>query len=109
MLGARGMRELLRMILISVWVDRNDSQLHLVMRMVCVCIQGVVICPSESPIILGFLVISLFTDPFIHSLHVKLYQVRGFPLLARVVACLGFAYCFAGLLINTLLLANTKP
>jgi hypothetical protein len=46
--------------------------------------------------------------PLCLPIHGELSKFQGFPLFARVAEGLGVCYCFAGLSINALLLADTK-
>jgi hypothetical protein len=68
-----------------------------------------VFCPSEGPIISGFLECLGLLIPLCLLIRAKLSTVWGFPLFARVPRGLTVSLCFAGLLINALLITDTKP
>ena len=64
--------------------------------------------PLERAIVLGFLCLCSYVSLLMSYLYVMKRQSKGFPLFARVTACLGVSYCFAHLLINALLVETTK-
>lgn len=66
-------------------------------------------CLRERPIISGFLECLGLLIPLCLLIRAKLSKVWGFPLLARVPRGLTVSLCFAGLLINTLLITDKKP
>ena len=64
--------------------------------------------PLERAIVLVFLCLCSYVSLLMSCLYAMNTQARGFPLLARVAACLGVSYCFEHLLINALLVETTK-
>lgn len=73
----------------------------------CVCIMGASFCPSERPSISAFLCLCSYVSLPMSYLHAIETQILGFPLFARVSACLRVSYCFADSLFIHLLAGHT--